>query len=471
MDTLKTPKKRKFDEGVVSVEESVTVSPSQDISVPQQFQLISQAIEHVESGLRGLFYPLQGSQADGRDDLIRAATLLEVIDVDEETSFNALLSAAKRITSTLLQLPPLLDHQYKHLSHTATRGVGEDILSAADTRLSESKGGGVWEDEDENENVEEYAINERRQEIWGKFSRGFAEVVGSEDAKQVLHESIVLPLSLPPDLRSSLLTGIRGGTGNVLLFGPPGTGKTMLVAAAAREAGARLILIKPSDVLSKYHGESEGSLKRAFSLAHKPLGQKAKLCPTVLFFDEFDSIACTRTGGEEGMQGRRLLAELLLQLNALKESNSEGRRESGNIVVVAATNRIEDIDEAAIRRFETRVYVGVPESCSERVQLIQGFLRPGNVAHMCTQAELLEVARLTDGWSGSDIECMCRDAAMAPLRRVFPRESDGVGGKGGDGLITSNSNVSFGSLLITAGDFRDACERAIPCCRNAEHMD
>jgi len=235
----------------------------------------------------------------------------------------------------------------------------------------------------------------------------------------------------------------------------------MLVEAAANEAGASLISVRPSCILSKFQGESERSLKKIFvSLA-------ATTVPTVLFFDEFDSLACSRGCGDDGQQGRRLLAELLLQLTALKLT----RRRGGNVVVVAATNRIEGIDEAAVRRFETRVYVGAPTTELERVALIEGFLGP--LPHALRATDLQEVALWSDGWSGSDIECMCRDAAMAPLRRAFPlgatapvdekaepcgwddeRGSEEEGGRGRD------TAVHGPGLVITLEDFRAAYLRA-----------
>jgi SpoVK/Ycf46/Vps4 family AAA+-type ATPase len=335
----------------------------------------------------------------------------------------------------------------------------EDIHEDA---ASKGDGAGVGTVEEEEEAEEETSVR-------------FRHIVGNISAKQALHENIVLPLTLPPVLRQQLLTGIRTGCGNVLLHGPPGTGKTMLVEAAANEAGAALLRIRPSSILSKFHGESERSLQRIFASLAAAKG------PTLLFIDEFDSFACSRGNGEggEGGQGRRLLAELLLQLTALKHA----RRSGGQMVVVAATNRIEDIDPAAIRRFETRVYVGTPSSAVERIRLVQGFLQPGNVLHALQMHDLKEIAQWTEGWSGSDIESMCREAAMAPVRRAFPlgeqvplpqasAEDEETGWPSDDEeayveehLLLAGAGAGAGARagagqMVTLGDFREAYLRA-----------
>jgi len=238
----------------------------------------------------------------------------------------------------------------------------------------------------------------------------------------------------------------------------------MLVEAAANEAGAALVRIRPSSILSKFHGESERSLKKIFD------SLTTATVPTVLFFDEFDSLACARGSGDDGQQGRRLLAELLLQMTALKQV----RRRGGQMVVVAATNRIEDIDEAAVRRFETRVYVGTPSSVQERVSLVQGFLAPGHVPHALQAADLREIAAWTCGWSGSDIECMCRDASMAPVRRAFPlgakmtanaasgswSDQEKYERSAGAGMVKGTECLHGPGLVVTLQDFQAAYLRA-----------
>jgi len=263
----------------------------------------------------------------------------------------------------------------------------------------------------------------------------FKSIVGSFEVKQSLFESVVLPLSLSKSIRSRVFQGIRSSCSNILLYGPPGCGKSLLVEACAVEAKSKLFIIKPSDILSKYQGESEKILKQIFSLT------SSSRKPVILFFDEFDSIAQTRSTGEEGIQARRLLSELLLQLNAHKaasaSSSSSSSSHHGNtqkLIIIAATNRIEDIDEAIIRRFEQRIYVGVLSTKEDRIQLILHFLQPqsqsqsdeedidvtGKIEHTLTDENLEYIAEITKDWSCCDIQNLVRDAAMAPIRRGFP---------------------------------------------------
>lgn len=128
----------------------------------------------------------------------------------------------------------------------------------------------------------------------------FENIVGNQDAKQALYENVVLPLTFSPELKKVVFAGIRKGAGNVLLHGPPGTGKTMLAQAAACEADAVLYSVRPSDILSKYQGESERFLQNLFEEARKQPR-------AIIFFDEFDSLAVSRGGADEGAQARRLL--------------------------------------------------------------------------------------------------------------------------------------------------------------------
>lgn len=172
-----------------------------------------------------------------------------------------------------------------------------------------------------------------------------------------------------------ILQGIRHSIGNILLHGPPGTGKTLLAQAVANECQADLFVMNPSDILSKYQGESERYVRDAF--------QKARDRPkAVLFFDEFDAIAMTRNRSniDEG-NSRRLLSELLIQLSlnrqlqsqAIHDETKDEFPQQHRVCVIAATNRIIDLDDAILRRFECKLCVDTP-SLEERVQLIRKFL-------------------------------------------------------------------------------------------------
>ena len=236
----------------------------------------------------------------------------------------------------------------------------------------------------------------------------FSSIIGYHDVKEKLFENIILPLTMKQDLRQRIYVGVRANCGNMLLYGPPGTGKTLLAKAVANECDAALFSIRPSEMLSKYQGESEKYLKYLFEVTRKH--EKA-----IIFFDEFDSIAMSRGSTDEGggVQARRLISELLLQLNHHKELQSTS---SMNIAIIASTNRLDDLDEAIVRRFSLKLYVGLPDEVT-RVSLIQHFLI--DIEHTLTASDLVRVASISYGFSGSDIESLTRDACMAPLTDIY----------------------------------------------------
>lgn len=188
--------------------------------------------------------------------------------------------------------------------------------------------------------IETTEINSTDREI-----KKFEDIVGQQAAKQALLENVVYHFTLSDEIKKMLFTGIRAGGGNVLMFGPPGTGKTMLAQATACESMAAFFAVNPSEILSKYQGESEKYMKNLFKKAHT-------VPRAIIFFDEFDAIAMTRGGADEGAQGRRLLAELLLQLTEWKQKKcTTGGGQVSQVVVIAATNRIEGTDYSIVLIF------------------------------------------------------------------------------------------------------------------------
>lgn len=377
----------------------------------------------------------------------------------------------------------------------------------------------------------------------------FQNIIGNIDAKQLLFENVVLPMILPVQCKVRIFRGIRGGCSNVLLYGPPGTGKTLLVQAVSAEAGATLFSIRPSDILSKFQGESERFIRDLFASARRNTGTSGT--KSIIFFDEFDSIALSRgSSGEDTQNSRRILAELLLQLTCEKQRQKLIEQENGcmsyssasggevtpaslpytsesstmkwtdivvsnchsdimldggeegkimppsavgasqthtsdqsnstnnacdvtatsaspnavaqpcMVVVIAATNRIEDIDEAVLRRFECKVQVGVPD-LDTRATMVGGYSNScsgGNIQYMCgddidlgegmhtlahtppphdtsehyflqgvehslSREDVRWIAEKTEGWSGSELENLCREAAMIPIRSLYPMMS------------------------------------------------
>ncbi|MFC6718056.1 CDC48 family AAA ATPase [Natrialbaceae archaeon GCM10025810] len=220
---------------------------------------------------------------------------------------------------------------------------------------------------------------------------GWEDIGGLEGAKRTLREAVQWPLEHPAAFERLAL---RPATG-VLLHGPPGTGKTLLARAVANEAQSNFISIKGPELVDKYVGESERGIRDVFSKARQN-------APTVLLFDEIDAIAGTRGGSSDSNVGERVVSQLLTELDGLEELE--------DVVVLATTNRPELIDDALLRagRFEERVFVGPPDESARR-EIFEIHLRDRPLA---SDVDLDSLAARTDGAVGSDIQGLCRAAAM-----------------------------------------------------------
>ncbi|CAL9782480.1 unnamed protein product [Musa acuminata subsp. burmannicoides] len=225
----------------------------------------------------------------------------------------------------------------------------------------------------------------------------FDDIGALDETKKLLHELIILPLQRP-ELFKGLLEPSRG----ILLFGPPGTGKTMLAKALAHEAGATFINVSMSAIASKWFGHSESNARALFTLA-------AKVAPTIIFIDEVDCILGQKTSERDTMAS--VTNEFLIHWDGLL-TKSEDR-----ILVLAATNRPFNLDEAIIRRFEHRIMVGLPSQESR-----ESILRTLLSKEKTEQLDFKELATMTVGYSGSDLKNLCVAAAYRPLRELIQRE-------------------------------------------------
>ncbi|KAL3618042.1 hypothetical protein CASFOL_038363 [Castilleja foliolosa] len=235
----------------------------------------------------------------------------------------------------------------------------------------------------------------------------FDDVGALETVKKALDELVILPMKKPGLFsRGNLSRPCRG----LLLFGPPGTGKTLIAKAVASEAGAHFINVTASSIKDCYHGEGEKLARALFSLARK-------LAPAVIFIDEIDSLLGARGGRTEHEATRSLRNEIMLSWDGLTSKESE------RVLVLGATNRPFDIDDAVIRRMPRRVYVGLPDlenrSKILKVHLAKEELEPG--------FSLKQLAAVTEGYSGSDLKNLCLAAAYKPVQDYLQQES-----KGGD---------------------------------------
>ncbi|MCJ1294269.1 hypothetical protein MMC34_005827 [Xylographa carneopallida] len=239
----------------------------------------------------------------------------------------------------------------------------------------------------------------------------WSDVAGLEPAKTALKEAVVYPF-----LRPDLFMGLREPARGMLLFGPPGTGKTMLARAVATESRSTFFAISASSLTSKFLGESEKLVRALFALARA-------LAPSIIFVDEIDSLLSSRGGSSEHESTRRIKTEFLIQWSDLqraaagKEQTEKEKREgdASRVLVLAATNLPWAIDEAARRRFVRRQYIPLPEGHVRATQL-KTLL--SHQKHNLNAQDIAVLVELTDGFSGSDITALAKDAAMGPLRSL-----------------------------------------------------
>ncbi|MBD3160409.1 MAG: CDC48 family AAA ATPase [Candidatus Lokiarchaeota archaeon] len=259
----------------------------------------------------------------------------------------------------------------------------------------------------------------------------YEDIGGLSKELQKIREMVELPMK-SPDLFKRL--GIEPPKG-VFLRGPPGTGKTLIAKAVANESGANFQAINGPEIMSKFYGESEQKLREVFEQAEKN-------APSIIFIDEIDSIAPKRaevTGEVE----RRVVAQLLSLMDGL-----EGR---GQVIVIGATNRPDDVDEALRRpgRFDREIHIGIPDR-QGRLEILQIHTRGMPLEE---DLELGRLADVTHGFVGADLESLAREAAMHALRRVLPHVDPETGDIPADIL---------NDLYVTHEDFEAAMSEVSP---------
>ncbi|KAI4339614.1 hypothetical protein MLD38_024532 [Melastoma candidum] len=262
----------------------------------------------------------------------------------------------------------------------------------------------------------------------GDIGVKFDDVGALEDVKNALNELVILPMRRPELFsHGNLLRPCKG----ILLFGPPGTGKTLLAKALATEAGANFISITGSTLTSKWFGDAEKLTKALFSFA-------SRLAPVIIFVDEVDSLLGARGGGFEHEATRRMRNEFMAAWDGLRSNDSE------RILILGATNRPFDLDDAVIRRLPRRIYVDLPDTENRRkilsIILGQENLQPG--------FELDQLANATNGYSGSDLKNLCIAAAYRPVQELLEAEKQGGNGNSPlrplnlDDFVKSKSKVA-----------------------------
>jgi len=231
---------------------------------------------------------------------------------------------------------------------------------------------------------------------------GFDDIGALDKVKDTLKELVMLPLQRPELFRKGNLTKPCKG---ILLFGPPGTGKTMLAKAVATESGANFISISMASIGSKWFGEGEKYSRAVFTLA-------SKISPCVIFIDEVDCILGRRENHGEHEAMRKIKNELMMMWDGLKTKQNE------RVLVLAATNRPFDLDEAVLRRLPRRLLVDLPDT-ENRLKILKVILKNEDLS---SGVDLNEIAKLTDGYSGSDLNSLCIAAAYQPIREYLKKE-------------------------------------------------
>ncbi|KAH9905615.1 P-loop containing nucleoside triphosphate hydrolase protein [Xylariomycetidae sp. FL2044] len=221
------------------------------------------------------------------------------------------------------------------------------------------------------------------------------DVAGLEGAKDSLKEAVLLPIRFP-----HLFHGKRKPWKGILLYGPPGTGKSYLAKAVATEAKSTFFSVSSSDLVSKWMGESERLVKQLFAMARENK-------PSIIFIDEVDAL-CGPRGEGESEASRRIKTEMLVQMDGVG-------KDSTGVLVLGATNIPWQLDAAIRRRFQRRVHISLPDIAA-RTTMFK--LAVGDTRTTLKSEDYRELAKLAEGYSGSDITIAVQDALMQPVRKI-----------------------------------------------------
>ncbi|RLI76779.1 AAA family ATPase [Archaeoglobales archaeon] len=359
---------------------------------------------------------------DGRKEILeihtRGMPLAEDVNLDELTELTigfvgadlealakeAAMHALRRVLPEIdIEVEKIPDEVLENL-----RVTGEDFLEAL-------------------KNIEPSAMREVLVEV---PNVKWDDVGGLEHAKQELMEAVEWPLKYPDVFRVVNITPPKG----IMLYGPPGTGKTLLAKAVANESNANFISVKGPELLSKWVGESEKHVREMFRKARQ-------VAPSVIFFDEIDSLAPRRGGIGDSHVTERVVSQLLTELDGLEELK--------DVVVIAATNRPDMVDPALLRagRIERHIYIPAPDK-KAREEIFRIHLRG---KPLDKDVDIEELAKKTEGYSGADIEAVCREAGMLAIREAIK-----------PGMSKEEAKKVAEKLKITKKHFEEALKKVKP---------
>ncbi|KAL8109023.1 ATPase family AAA domain-containing protein FIGL1 [Apium graveolens] len=278
-------------------------------------------------------------------------------------------------------------------------GKGDDALDESTKRCLDMLCGPDGELPEKLRNLEPRLIEHISNEIMDQDPNvRWEDIAGLDHAKTCVTEMVIWPL-----LRPDIFKGCRSPGRGLLLFGPPGTGKTMIGKAIAGEAKATFFYISASSLTSKWIGEGEKLVRALFGVAS---------CrqPAVIFVDEIDSLLSQRKSEGEHESSRRLKTQFLIEMEGFDSGSDQ-------VLLIGATNRPQELDEAARRRLTKRLYIPLPSS-DARAWIIRNLLQKDGLFKL-SEEDTNTICKLTEGYSGSDMKNLVKDASMGPLREAL----------------------------------------------------
>ena len=265
----------------------------------------------------------------------------------------------------------------------------------------------------------------------------FDDIAGLKNAKEALKMGVIAPLMM-----KDFFTKIRKPPKGILLYGPAGTGKTMLAKAIATTGKTSFFIVNPSTLASKWKGESEKLVRLLFEMARF-------YAPTTIFIDEIDSLLSERSD-KEHEASRRVKVQFFIEIDGIASNNAE---DTPRVFLLGATNRPWDLDEAILRRLSKRIYIPLPNPSARR-KLFELKLKSINLAKDIDYDYLVEKTNL---YNSDDIEEVCREACLAPFRRNLDNINDNASTQ-----FFKDMEQEMMAAEITMDDFKEVIERVKP---------